>query len=86
MRLDYIIPTRGLIGFHTEFLTLTSGTGLMHHVFDHYGPAIKGDIAAATKWRINFQSARQSHWLMLYGIYKNVAECLLVRKLKFMKE
>lgn len=37
VRLDYIAPTRGLIGFHTEFLTLTSGTGIIHHVFDHLG-------------------------------------------------
>jgi GTP-binding protein len=46
IRLDYMIPTRGLIGFHTEFLTITSGTGLMHHVFDHYGQLVKGEIAA----------------------------------------
>lgn len=45
VRLDYRIPTRALIGFRTEFLTATSGTGLMHHVFDHYGPAKKGTIA-----------------------------------------
>ncbi|MGV6818819.1 MAG: translational GTPase TypA [Thiotrichales bacterium] len=38
VRLDYIIPARGLIGFQTEFMTATSGTGLMFHVFDHYGP------------------------------------------------
>lgn len=44
VRLDYIIPSRALIGFHTEFLTMTSGTGLMHHVFSHYGPAAKGEI------------------------------------------
>lgn len=44
VRLDYIIPSRALIGFHTEFLTLTSGTGIMHHVFSHYGPAAKGEI------------------------------------------
>ncbi|MBA2657500.1 MAG: translational GTPase TypA [Tatlockia sp.] len=44
VRLDYIIPTRGLIGFHTEFLSATSGTGLNYHVFDHYGPAVKGRI------------------------------------------
>lgn len=43
VRLDYIIPSRALIGFHTEFLTLTSGTGIMHHVFSHYGIA-KGEI------------------------------------------
>lgn len=44
VRLDYIIPTRGLIGFHTEFLSSTSGTGLMYHVYDHYGPAFKGQL------------------------------------------
>ncbi len=43
VRLDYIIPARGLIGFRTEFLTATSGTGLMYHVFDHYGPMKTGD-------------------------------------------
>jgi GTP-binding protein len=36
VRLDYRIPTRGLIGFRTEFLTATAGTGLMYHVFDKY--------------------------------------------------
>lgn len=44
VRLDYIIPSRALIGFHTDFLTLTSGTGLMHHVFSHYGPEAKGEM------------------------------------------
>ena len=38
LRLEYIIPSRGLIGFQTEFMTLTSGTGLLYHTFDHYGP------------------------------------------------
>lgn len=42
-RLDYMIPARGLIGFRTEFLTASAGTGLMHHVFDHYGPQ-KGEM------------------------------------------
>ena len=45
VRLDYLIPSRGLIGFQTEFMTLTSGTGLKYHVFDHYGPANTGGIA-----------------------------------------
>lgn len=44
VRLDYVIPSRALIGFHTEFLTMTSGTGIMHHVFSHYGVAAKGEI------------------------------------------
>jgi GTP-binding protein len=44
VRLEYMIPSRGLIGFQTEFMTATSGTGLLYHVFDHYGPVKKGDI------------------------------------------
>ncbi len=45
VRLDYEIPSRGLIGFQTEFMTLTSGTGLKYHVFDHYGPANQSGIS-----------------------------------------
>jgi len=45
MRLDYKIPTRGLIGFRTEYLTATSGTGLIYHVLDEYAPRVKGTIA-----------------------------------------
>ena len=44
VRLEYVIPSRGLIGFQTEFMTLTSGTGLMYHSFDHYGPLVKEEI------------------------------------------
>ncbi|MGR6036199.1 MAG: translational GTPase TypA [Candidatus Nitrosoglobus sp.] len=44
VRLEYAIPSRGLIGFQTEFMTATSGTGLMYHVFDHYGPIKKGAV------------------------------------------
>ena len=45
VRLDYIVPSRGLIGFRSEFLTISSGTGLMYHSFDHYGPRIYGHLA-----------------------------------------
>jgi len=44
VRLDYRIPARGLIGFQSEFLTMTRGTGVMSHVFDDYGP-MKPEIA-----------------------------------------
>ncbi len=44
VRLDFIIPARGLIGFRTEFLTATQGTGLLYSVFDHYGPLKRGDF------------------------------------------
>ena len=46
VRLDYIVPSRGLIGFQTDFMTMTSGTGLLYHVFDHYGPSQSGGIAS----------------------------------------
>ncbi len=42
VRLDYVIPSRGLIGFRNEFLTATQGSGLLHSVFDHYAPVRKG--------------------------------------------
>ena len=45
VRLDYLIPSRGMIGFQTEFRTLTSGTGLMYHVFDHFGPVLDKQLA-----------------------------------------
>ena len=43
VRLDYRIPSRGLIGFHMEFMTLTRGTGIKSHVFDEYA-AVKGEL------------------------------------------
>jgi GTP-binding protein len=44
VRLDFTIPSRGLIGFRTEFLTATQGTGLIFSVFDHYAPVKDGDF------------------------------------------
>ena len=44
VRIDYKIPSRGLIGFQNEFMTMTSGTGLMYHTFDSYGEFRGGDI------------------------------------------
>ncbi len=41
VRLDYRVPSRGLIGFQTEFRTLTRGTGLLYHVFERYGPLVQ---------------------------------------------
>lgn len=43
VRLDFIVPSRGLIGFQTDFMTMTSGTGLLYHTFDHYGE-FKGGV------------------------------------------
>lgn len=45
VRLEYMIPARGLIGFQNQFKTLTQGSGLLFHVFDNYGPKEEGQIA-----------------------------------------
>ncbi len=44
VRLDFIIPARGLIGFRTDYLSMTRGTGLLYSVFDHYGPIVSDNI------------------------------------------
>lgn len=44
IRLDYVIPSRGLIGFRTDFLTMTSGTGLLYSTFSHYDDVRPGEI------------------------------------------
>jgi GTP-binding protein len=46
IRLEYMMPSRGLIGFQTEFMTATSGSGLLYHVFDHYGPMKAGEVGS----------------------------------------
>ena len=45
IRLEFMVPARGLIGFRSMFLTMSSGSGIMTHVFDHYGPVKHADIA-----------------------------------------
>ncbi len=44
VRLTFLVPARGLIGFRSKFLTLTRGTGIMSHAFAHYGPQRSGEI------------------------------------------
>ncbi len=45
VRLDYVMPARGLIGFRSQFLTMTSGSGILTNVFDHYGPVKGGEVS-----------------------------------------
>lgn len=49
VRLEYMISTRGLLGFQSEFTLLTSGTGLLHHIFDHYGPLKNTNVVKRSK-------------------------------------
>jgi len=46
VRLTFMIPSRGLIGFRSQFMTMTSGTGIMTSIFDHYGPVNKGEVVS----------------------------------------
>ncbi len=48
VKLEFIVPSRGLIGFRGLFLTLTSGSGIMTSIFDHYGPVKAGEVASRT--------------------------------------
>jgi len=45
IKLEFLCPSRGLIGFRGQFLTLTSGSGIMTSIFDHYGPVKEGEVA-----------------------------------------
>ncbi|WP_339338225.1 translational GTPase TypA [uncultured Oceanicoccus sp.] len=46
VKLEFIIPSRGLIGFRSQFLTMTSGSGIMTSIFDHYGPVKVGEVVS----------------------------------------
>jgi GTP-binding protein len=65
MKLEFIIPARGLIGFRSELLTDTRGEGIMHHLFSHYGPR-KGDLPRRRRGAlVAFESGEAT----AYGIY-----------------
>lgn len=68
IRLDYTIPSRGLIGFHSLFLTLTSGTGILTHVFDHYGPYKAGSMAKRGQGVMISNAAGKATAFSLFGL------------------
>ena len=68
VRLDYTIPARGLIGFRTEFLTNTAGTGLIYHNFSHYGPCSEGNIAQRGNGALVSNSAGKSVAFALFNL------------------
>ena len=65
VRLEYRIPARGLIGFHSEFITDTKGTGIIHHLFDGYGP-YKGEISIRTRGALIAMEAGET---VAYGLF-----------------
>ncbi len=68
IRMDFIIPSRGLIGFQTEFMTLTSGSGLMYHTFLKYGPHKGGDIALRSNGVLISNATGKSLTYSLFGL------------------
>ncbi|MDH5765483.1 MAG: translational GTPase TypA [Gammaproteobacteria bacterium] len=68
VRLDYVIPTRGLIGFRTEFLTATAGNGLMYNIFDSYGPRVDAVIGQRSKGVLIANGAGKALAYALYNL------------------
>ena len=59
VRLEFMVPARGLIGFRSQFLTMTSGSGIMTHIFDHYGPVTTAVAGRPTKWGVGIDGDGQ---------------------------
>jgi GTP-binding protein len=68
VRLDYLIPTRGLIGFRSEFLTVTSGTGLIYHAFERYGPRVAGDLGRRVNGALVSMATGKAVAYALFGL------------------
>ncbi len=67
VRLEYMVPSRGLIGFQTQFMTMTSGTGLLFHNFDHFGP--KADAADIGERRNGVLVSNEQGKVLAYALF-----------------
>lgn len=65
MKLEFLVPARGLIGYRSEFLTDTKGNGIMNHIFENYEP-FKGEISTRTRGSL---VASESGTAITYGLY-----------------
>jgi len=68
VRLDYLIPSRGLIGFRTEFMTITSGTGLLYSTFSHYDDLLPGEIGQRQNGVLISNGQGKAVAFALYGL------------------
>ena len=71
VKLDFIIPARGLIGFRTEFLTATTGTGLMYSTFDSYKPQKDGKIGQRTNGSLISMNQGKSVAYAIFNLQKS---------------
>ena len=70
VKLEFIAPSRGIIGFRSHFLTITSGTGIMTSVFDHYGPVKTGEIAKRSNGVMYAMTAGKTLAYALFNLQK----------------
>jgi len=68
VRLDYLVPSRGLIGFRSDFLTVTSGTGLMYHAFECYGRCAEGVLGQRSNGALVSMATGKALAYALYGL------------------
>jgi GTP-binding protein len=68
VRIDYLIPSRGLLGFRSEFLTTTSGNGLMYHAFETYGPRVSGDLGRRGNGALVSMATGKANAYALYNL------------------
>ena len=66
VRLEFVMPARGLIGFRSQFLTMTSGSGILTNVFEHYGPIIQTDVGRRQKGVLVSMAKGKS---LAYGLF-----------------
>lgn len=83
-RLIFLIPARGLIGYSTEFLSMTRGYGIMNHTFDQYLPVVQGEIGGRHRGAlVSIENGKQRH--IQSCVLKNVELSLSTRVQKFTK-
>ena len=85
LRLVFLVPARGLIGYSTEFLSMTRGYGIMNHTFDQYLPLIPGEIGDVTVVPL-FPSMLVRQQPTQSCLSKNVEPSLSTQVLRFTKE
>ena len=84
VRLDYVIPSRGLIGFRSEFMTMTSGTGLLYSTFSHYDDVRPGEVGQRNNG-VLISNGRVKLLRLRCSVCRIAVSCSRVTVLKFTK-
>ncbi len=81
IRMEYVVPARGLIGFRTEFLTETRGTGLLHHIHEGYEPWA-GELRTRPTGSLVADRSRPDDRLRAWRTCRSAARCSSARALR----